>query len=79
MSNLQFGPALDLGFVDKRRADGQTATNPLGTSDNYTDITNIETRLAAIDANAYSAANLRVMTQNDKIFALRTHDDTAGI
>lgn len=76
MSNLQYGPALDIGFVDKRRASGQTTTNPLATSDNYTDVANMETYLLA---NGYTAAQLRVMTQNDKVYAMRLSADSAGI
>lgn len=79
MSNLQFGPQPDLCFVDKRRASGQTNTNPLGTPANYKDVSSIDTRLAAVDANAYSAANLRTMNLNDKIYALRLADDSAGV
>lgn len=76
---LQFGPAIDLGFVDKRRSDTPTNTNPLATPANYASESAMDTRLTAIDATAYSAANLRAMTQNDKVFALRSHDDSAGI
>lgn len=38
------------------------------------DLNAMDTRLAAIDANAYSAANLRTMSYNDKVYALRVHD-----
>lgn len=76
---LQFGPAIDLGFVDKRRSSAQTNTNPLATPANYASESAMDTRLAAISATAYSAANLSNMTQNDKIFALRTNDDSAGL
>lgn len=79
MSNLQFGPQPDLCFTDKRRASGQTNATPLGTSANYKDVASIEARLTAIDANAYSAANLRCMNLNDKVYALRLADDSAGI
>lgn len=76
---LQFGPAPVLGFVDKRRSSVQTNTNPLGTPANYASESAMDTRLAAISGTAYSAANLSNMTLNDKVFALRTHDDSAGI
>lgn len=76
----QFGPILDLDFVDKRRgSDGQTDTSPLGTPANYITEAALDTRLAAIDATAYSAKNLRIMNINDKVFALRQADDAAGI
>lgn len=79
MSNLQFGPQPDLNFTDKRRASGQTNSTPLGTPANYMDVASIDARLAAVDATAYSAANLRIMNLNDKIYALRLADDSAGI
>lgn len=73
---LQFGPILDIDFVDKRRSDGQTNTCPLGTPANYLTESALDTRLTAI---GYSAATLRVMTTNDKIYAVRVNDDAAGI
>lgn len=76
---LQFGPAIDLGFVDKRLSTGQTNTNPLATPANYASESAMDTRLAAISGTAYSAENLSNMTQNDKVFALRVHDDSAGL
>ncbi len=76
---LQFGPAIDLGFVDKRRSSGQTNTNPLATPANYASEAALDARLTAISATTYSAANLSNMTLNDKIFAVRTNDDSAGI
>lgn len=76
---LQFGPILDLSFVDKRRASGQTNTSPLGTPASYLTEAALDTRLAAIDATAYSAQNLRIMNTNDKIYAVRVADDSAGI
>lgn len=76
---LQFSPILDLSFVDKRRASGQTNTSPLGTPANYLTEAALDTRLAAVDANAYSATNLRIMNTNDKVYAVRVADDSAGI
>lgn len=75
----QFGAMLDLNYVDKRRAGAQTNTNPIGTITNYKDEASLDTRLAAIDPNAYSAKNLRIMTTNDKIYALRIADDPTGV
>jgi len=43
--------------------------------ENYADFTDMDTRLAAISATAYSAANLRAMNRNDKVYALRLADD----
>lgn len=79
MADKMFGPDVDLGFVDKRLSPGQTETQPLGTLANYTTPGAIEARLTAISATSYSAARLRQMTLNDKIYALRLNDDVAGI
>lgn len=76
---LQFGPVLDVDFVDKRRAQMQTSTSPLATPANYTTETTLDARLTAIDSTTYSAATLRQMNTNDKVFAVRTNDDLAGI
>lgn len=66
------------GFVDKRRGRGQAAT-ALATPVNYTSDAAMETRLAAINGAYYTTARLNQMTQSDKIYALRTADDSAGI
>jgi hypothetical protein len=78
-AHVQLGVMPELGFVDKERAASQTETNPLGTIGNYKDIASLDARLTTIDATAYSAARLRQMTVNDKIFALRSADDSTGI
>lgn len=78
MSN-QFGPEVDLGFVDKRLSGGQTNTTPLGTPNNYSSESALDTRLAAAQPATFTAAVLRQMTPNDKVYALRTLDDSAGI
>jgi len=76
---LQYGPVVDLDFVDKRRADTQTNTSPLGTPANYASESALDTRLAAAAPGTYTAAVLRAMTTNDKVYALRTLDDPTGI
>lgn len=75
----QIGVAPELGWVDKRRAQTQTNTNPIGTNASFEDVASMDARLTAISATAYSASRLRVMTLNDKIYALRVHDESAGI
>lgn len=75
----QFGPEVDLGFVDKRLSSGQVNTTPLGTPNNYSSESALDTRLAAAQPATYTAAVLRTMTTNDKIYALRNLDDSAGI
>jgi hypothetical protein len=65
-------------FVDKRRGRGQN-TNAVSTPLNYSSDSNLETRLAAISAGYYTTARLAQMTLTDKIYAVRTSDDAAGI
>lgn len=76
MSNLMFGPDIKVGFVDKRRASGQNVATPLATPANYASQSALDTRLLAL---GYSAANIRIMNLNDKVYAVRLADDSAGI
>jgi hypothetical protein len=80
MANAQLGVVRSV--VDKRQVQvGPTPllTQPIATPANYASVQTLRTRLAAISATAYSAANLDVMTVNDMIYALRLADDAAGI
>ena len=43
------------------------------------DLASLDTRLNAIDGTAYSAKHLRIMSLNDKRYALRVHDDTGSL
>jgi hypothetical protein len=76
---LLLGPQPDMGFVDKRRSGTPTNTTPIATSASYKDEAALDTRLAAISGTTYTAGVLRTMTTNDKIYALRVNDDSAGI
>lgn len=76
MSNLQYGPLIENGWVDKRKTATQTTTTSVGTPANFSSVSALETRLLAI---GYTAAQLRVMTQNDKVYALRLADEAASI
>jgi hypothetical protein len=73
---LQIGPTVEVGFIDKRRSGSQANTTPLGTPANYASISAMETRLLAL---GYTASQIRIMTTNDKQYALRLADDSAGI
>ena len=79
MSNLIFGPGGNLGFVDKRRSPAQSNTTPLGTIANYVTRAVLEARLTAISGTSYSAQRLSNMNMNDLVYAVRVHDDSAGI
>lgn len=76
---LQFGTVVDTNFTDKRRAAGYTNATVLGTPANYVSEATLDARLTAIDSTSYSAERLRIMTTNDKVFAVRSADDSAGI
>lgn len=82
MAQNQLRPVNRVNFVAKDRATAASAsvsTDSVGTPANYTDMTALDTRLTAIDANAYSQANLDTMTLNDKLYALRINDDSGTI
>jgi hypothetical protein len=64
--------------VDKRQVQG-VLTQQIATPANYASVSAMRTRLTAISATAYSAANLDAMTVNDMVYALRLNDDAAGI
>lgn len=76
---LQIGPLVEIGFVDKRRSAGQTETTDLATPANYLTHAALDARLTAISATSYSAKRLSLMTQNDKVYAVRLNDDAAGV
>lgn len=70
------------GFVDKRRSTAAGAINPatvLATIANYTDLNSIEAKLISTGNAAYTQAKLNLMTMNDKIYAVRLSQDSAGI
>lgn len=77
-AHVQIPPILATRFVDKRRsltADDSTDDN-IGTPANYASIAALETRLLAV---GYSQSQLNSMTVNDKQYALRLADDSAGM
>lgn len=72
----------NFGVPERREstnAQAKSSLSPLGTPNNYTDITKLRARLTALNAGRYTSAFLDVMTKNDMIYALRTLDDSAGI
>lgn len=75
MANM-IGTQVPVHVVDKRRSTGNTATTPIATPANYASESALDTRLSAL---GYSDAYIRVMTQNDKVFAVRSADDSAGM
>jgi hypothetical protein len=50
----------------------------LVTNEHLKDNDSLDARLTAIDSTLYSQARLDGLTQNDKVFALRSYDDPSG-
>ena len=70
------------GFVDKAKSTGaanNAATGSVATPANYDSESALDARLTAISATSYSAARLRSMTKNDKIYAVRLNDDASTL
>jgi hypothetical protein len=67
-----------VGFVDKRKTQGQLA-GVVATPANYASDATLDARLTAISGTTYTAARLRAMTWNDKVYAVRLSDDAAGV
>ena len=64
------------GFVDKRRGRVLTGTDNNAERTNMTTVSDMRTRLAALNPSYYNTARLDAMTVNDMLYALR---DVAGI
>lgn len=70
---------MSLGFTDKRRTQGHSTAEAVGTAANYASVTAMRTRLAAINGTYFTTARLNAMTENDMTYAIRQNDDAAGI
>lgn len=69
-----------VGYVDKRRGRGQTATTEsVSEYANMPTIAAKKARLTTLAAASYSTARLATMTENDIDYALRLISDTASI
>lgn len=67
------------GVVDKQRATAGSAAVPGGsmtTPANYVGHTELDAALTAANGAYYTAARLNIMNLNDKIYALRTLQDS---
>jgi len=71
-TTVTFTPAAAAATISTDRA-------KLVASDPYSDEASLDAALTAINGTSYSAANLRLMTQNDKVFAYRQHMDPDSI
>lgn len=79
MANTQLGQ-IDTGFSAKTLpSDGSAGTSDVGTPANYTSISAMRTRLAAISGTTYTTAVLDQMSVNDMVYALRVNDDPGTI
>lgn len=80
MSNAQIGN--QVGFTDARESPASDANDKsaqVSNEVNYSDIASLDARLTAIDAAYYTAGRLQQMTFNDKVYAVRSNDDSASI
>jgi hypothetical protein len=81
MAQVQFGDILEVNFTNSLRAvagnggSGDQLTDP----SDYSNISALDAALTAHDSVTYSAAQLQLMTVNDKIFALRNCADPTTI
>ena len=64
------------GFEDKRRGRVLTGTDNNAERTNMLSVSDMRTRLTALNAGYYTTARLDAMTVNDMLYALR---DVAGI
>jgi hypothetical protein len=69
-------PVNSVGFVDKRHVG---STVPVIVEADYRSEAAMDAILTAADGTLYSAANLLHLTLNDKVYAVRTIADAAGI
>jgi len=77
-NNLVGSP--EIIFADKRRTQSTgNGASSLTTPQNYDSITNMRTRLAAINGAYFTAAMLDTMTVNDMAYAMRLNDDAASV
>lgn len=68
-------PYVNVNITDKRHA-GSTATV---LADKYRDEASLDSALTTANSGYYTAAMLKTMNLNDKIYAVRTIHDAAGI
>jgi hypothetical protein len=80
-TNLLSVPFGQYNVSDKRLVVTNNGVNPMSATAKAAsaDIVALETRLTAINATLYSAANLQLMGYNDKLYALHLLDDPTGI
>lgn len=67
-----------LEVVDKRNVAKTSTADNIATPANFADNDSLDTRLLAI-GGYYTAANIQKLTLNDKIWAVRSVDEAAGI
>lgn len=69
-----------VNFPDKRRSSAGAKTGKhLATPANYSGNDELDAALVAANGTYYTAKRLDSMTQNDKVYALRTIQDAASI
>lgn len=82
MATNMIGTHSVANFVNSKRAvadGGGDASGLTSGVSNYVTHASIDARLTAYDAFTYSAANLQLLSYNDKVYALRAIDDPTTI
>jgi hypothetical protein len=81
MAQVQFGDILEVNFTNSLRAvDGNGGSgDQLTDPSDYSNITNLDAFLNAYDEFTYSTEQLQIMNVNDKIFAVRSIQDSTTI
>lgn len=81
MSQVQFGDILEVNFTNSLRATGTTGgdSDLLTDPSDYATIANLDAFLSTFDAFTYTDEVLRTMNTNDKIFAVRSIQDSTTI
>ncbi len=80
MANTQMGFTFpEICNSLKAVADMGGSGSGLNTPLNYTSVTALRTRLAAISGTTYTSAVLDQMTVNDMVFAVRMNDDKTTV
>lgn len=79
MANLQLGSVIGVNANALKNINGGDDDGAGFTDADMATIDAMRARLTAISGVSYSAARLDAMTTNDMIYALRVHDNLAGV
>jgi hypothetical protein len=79
MANIELSPP-DINFTISTKAVASPGSSSgLATPLNYSSISALDTALAAVSGSYYTTARLDQMGVNDKVYALRMHQDATTV